>query len=299
MTLLDNMGPLISVIIPCYNQAKYLPDSLNSVVKQTYQNWECIVINDGSSDNTVEEVGKWSLLDSRIRIVSQSNMGLSASRNKGLDEARGNYIQFLDADDCIAESKFEKQLNLLRKSEGLSLSYTDYLMGLDEDIYKTPVNIQRSLPRLVMDKPIYDIVSRWETLLSIPVHCFLFDAVFFKDFKIRFDDKLPNHEDWDCWMQIFTLNPLVFLLPEPLAIYRINNKGMCADRAKMWKGFKQAIEKQKILKKDDPVLRKLLNNKLDEMKSVYKQTSKQKFIAFYNKNVPWPLQELLSKFLSL
>ena len=90
------MSYLISVIIPCYNQAHFLDETLNSILTQSYDNWECIIINDGSLDAT-EKIGlDWSNKDSRFKYVKKENGGLSSARNKGLELAKGDFIQFLD-----------------------------------------------------------------------------------------------------------------------------------------------------------------------------------------------------------
>lgn len=89
---------MISVIIPLYNKAHTIVNTLNTVFNQTYQNFEVIIVNDGSTDNGVEVI-KQNFNDSRIRIISQSNAGVSAARNKGVDESRGEWVSFLDGDD--------------------------------------------------------------------------------------------------------------------------------------------------------------------------------------------------------
>ena len=88
---------MISVVIPLYNKEKQIAKTLQTVLNQTYQNFEIVIVNDGSTDGSVEEVLRIS--DSRIRLVNQENGGVSAARNRGIDEAKGEYIAFLDADD--------------------------------------------------------------------------------------------------------------------------------------------------------------------------------------------------------
>lgn len=92
---------LISVIIPVYNTSKYLEKCINSLINQTYKNLELIFVNDGSTDNSLEILNKYANTDTRIKVVSQKNSGLSQTRNKGLSYATGNYIMFLDSDDWI------------------------------------------------------------------------------------------------------------------------------------------------------------------------------------------------------
>lgn len=114
------MSPLISVIVPCYNQAQYLEECLQSVLDQTYQNWECIIVNDGSPDNTEEIAQQWTAKDSRFIYLKKDNGGLSSARNAGIEIARGEWILPLDADDKIgtqylelAEKEFDKGYTII------------------------------------------------------------------------------------------------------------------------------------------------------------------------------------------
>jgi len=113
-----------SVIIPLYNKEKYITKTLNSVLSQTYRDFELIIINDGSSDKSIEKVREFK--DSRIKIFSQNNKGVAAARNLGVNKSKGNYILFIDADDfwekyCIAE--FNKMIKRFPKAKFLSVGH--------------------------------------------------------------------------------------------------------------------------------------------------------------------------------
>jgi glycosyltransferase involved in cell wall biosynthesis len=113
----------VSIIVPCYNQAQYLDECLQSVLDQTYQNWECTIINDGSPDNTEEVVEKWLKLDSRFKYIFQENGGLSSARNTGISQARGGFILPLDADDKIGVNYIELAIEAFEKDSSLTLVY--------------------------------------------------------------------------------------------------------------------------------------------------------------------------------
>jgi glycosyltransferase involved in cell wall biosynthesis len=236
--------PTISVIIPAYNQAIYLPDAINSIINQTFEDWECIIVNDGSSDNTHEVIQSY-LSNNKFIYITQPNRGLAAARNRGIDESSGKYVQFLDADDVIEHTKLEKQLLFLLNKNELALSYTDYFSSSENNL-NNPCPEGRYLPPVFLLKnKLHDLILRWETEISIPVHCFIFDARFFNEFKIRFDESLPNHEDWDCWMNIFRLRPSVQYIPEKLATYRIHKDSMMHDWRLMKAGYIKALLKQR------------------------------------------------------
>lgn len=98
---------LVSIIVPCYNQAQYLDECLQSVLNQTYQNWECIIINDGSTDNTTDVSKKWTEKDARFFYFEKENGGVSSARNYGIKKSKGIYILPLDGDDYISNNYIE------------------------------------------------------------------------------------------------------------------------------------------------------------------------------------------------
>ncbi len=120
--------PLVSVIIPCYNYARYLSDAVESVIAQTYQEFEIIIVNDGSTDNSREVAEQMVSVypDHRIQLINQTNSGQPAiSRNRGISEAKGEYILCLDADDMIDPAMLEECLDLLESDESIAVAYTD------------------------------------------------------------------------------------------------------------------------------------------------------------------------------
>lgn len=104
---MDNNRPLISVIVPVYNSEKYLKNCIDSVFSQTYQNWELVLVDDGSSDASGEICDYYSRSDKRVKVIHQNNAGVSAARNTGIETACGQYIMFIDSDDSITEDCIE------------------------------------------------------------------------------------------------------------------------------------------------------------------------------------------------
>lgn len=113
----------VSIIVPCYNQAQYLDEALQSVLVQTYQEWECIIVDDGSPDNTEEIAKKWLEKDSRFKYLYKENGGLSNARNSGIDIANGEFILPLDADDQIGNDYLELAIDEFQKDASLKVVY--------------------------------------------------------------------------------------------------------------------------------------------------------------------------------
>ena len=116
---------LITVIIASHNYAHFIAQTLDSVLAQTYPNWECIVVDDGSTDNTREVVERYAQADQRIQYTWQENQGLAAARNGGIAKSSGEYLQFLDADDLIEARKLECQVDILEHHPEIDIVYGD------------------------------------------------------------------------------------------------------------------------------------------------------------------------------
>lgn len=184
---------LVTIIVPCFNHAKYVAESIESVISQTYHNFECIVVDDGSTDNSLDIVRTIIKKDNRIRCISQKNSGPAAARNTGILNAKGKYIQFLDADDYISNEKIEKQINEFFNDKSLDIVYSDYLCFDSEDTAKT-----WTYSRVRIEgKPYNDFASSWGKSLSIPIHCFLYKKSCFDRWGMFDTDFLKSHEDWD------------------------------------------------------------------------------------------------------
>jgi glycosyltransferase involved in cell wall biosynthesis len=238
------MEVLVSIIVPCFNQGHYLDDTLNSIMLQTHEHWECIIVDDGSSDSTALISQEWVSRDNRYKYIYQSNKGLSSARNAGIECSSGDFIQFLDADDIILPAKIEKQLVDL-KSDSLdikpSFSFTDYYFGEPDDIHNFSTDTVS--PKIDLSSPIKDLIVRWETTLTIPCNAFLFRSSIFKDYNVKFDTTLFNHEDIDCWLYIFKLSPQIFYTDEKLCVYRKYEGSMSKNMKRMGEGFLQVLDK--------------------------------------------------------
>lgn len=236
--------PKISVIIPCYNQGHYLSEALQSVLNQTYENWECLIVNDGSQDNTHQVAQEWLEKDKRFSYIFKENGGLSSARNKGLDNATGEYIQFLDADDIIDIKKFEFSLLELKKIKNkkkcIVVSHFNFFINSIEQATSRYCNLSFELLNYK------SILYNWDYEFSIPIHCGFLSTDLFQDF--RFSTDLKAKEDWLMWLHMFKKDIEVYFINLPLAFYRThpfsmtqNHKLMEENTIKVLKLFKTVL----------------------------------------------------------
>lgn len=269
------MAKTVSVIIPVYNGAGFIGDTLESVRSQTFTDWECIVIDDGSTDDTAAVVKENIAGDSRFQYAHQPNSGLSAARNAGLERSGGEYIQFLDADDVLMPVKLAEQLELISR-EAAVVSYTDYRTGSAADIYKEETFYKPA--QFHTADPLVELITRWESGLIIPPHSWLFHASFFRDRGLRFDTSLPNHEDFDCWVNILRLQPKIAYLGKKLVIYRLSDGSMSRNMLKMGEGFLQVLDNQRKKPTQPAVVKRALARKRRETLRRYNRFDRMTFM---------------------
>ena len=232
-------APAVSVIVTCYNYGRYLSDALASVRDQSFGDWECIIVNDGSLDDTCRIASEWASRDSRFRYAGQSNSGVSSARNRGLSLSRGRYIQILDADDILAAEKFRTQVDMLDILPDSSLAYSSYelLYEVDYGHRRQSVSDASLIPqRAILDSLIRD----WERSFSIPPHCFLFRRCQLEEVD-GFAIELETHEDIDLYIKLAHSGVDFIHHCDVLAIYRRHANSMCQNRLKMARGYLLAL----------------------------------------------------------
>jgi len=289
-------NPLVSVIIPCWNQAHFVPEAIESLKSQTYPHWEAIIVNDGSPDDTRNVAIGLSEADPRIRYLEQPNRGPSSARNTGIGAARGEYLQFLDAEDVLLPEKLKSHVALLSTHvHGSAAAFSDYAYGKPDDggdWSRTTL----ATPRFVSDNQRIELLCRWESSLVIPVHAFLFARQCFGPDGIMFDERLANHEDWDCWMRLSHSGCRFIKTDGSLVIYRMSPNSLSRQREAMLNGFEQAIEQLARLWANERTVVRLLKQKRRQVRRIYRADWRLRFLDFvaerrsFKRLVPWPLQ---------
>lgn len=224
--------PNVSVIIPTYNRANMIGEAIQSVLDQTYTDWELIVIDDGSEDNTHQVVN--SILEPRIRYLYQENKRLPGARNTGIRVARGRYIAFLDSDDLFLPHKLERQVKQLDSRSELGLIAGGYL-EVDEQL-----RILREM-RPWLAQPTLELQD-W--LLNCPF-CPTVPLVR-RDWLERvglFDESMRRIEDWDLWLRLSHAGCQMDWIEEPVCCYRIHGGNMVRDVLLMKNGMIAMMDK--------------------------------------------------------
>lgn len=199
-------SPLISIIVPTYNRAHTLPRALDSLKVQSYENFEVLVINDGSKDNTEELVARYTRSDSRFSAFYQANQGVSVARNLGITHARGEWIAFLDSDDEWLPDKLHRQLLLLAREKTLWCHTEEIWIRNGVRVNQKKIH-QKPAGRIFLSSLPLCVVSP----SSVLIHRSVFEQTGV------FDPLLPAAEDYDLWLRISCLYPISFL-PQPLII---------------------------------------------------------------------------------
>ncbi|MDX2215649.1 MAG: glycosyltransferase [Oculatellaceae cyanobacterium bins.114] len=223
--------PLISVILPVYNGEKTIQRTVESVLKQTFTDFELLIINDGSSDRTLEIVN--SMADPRIQLLSYPNSGVSASRNRGIALATGEFIAFIDADDLWTTDKLAAQLNALQTHPNAAVAYswTDWIDESDRPL--RPAGRSTATGKVYEKLLLRDFIESGSNVL---VRRQALDVVG------TFDETLSFAEDWDLWLRLAARYEFI-AVPFPHVLYRVSSHSASCNLWQMESGSLRVIER--------------------------------------------------------
>lgn len=238
------MNNKVSVIVPIYNTAKCLPKCINSILRQTYQNLEIILVNDGSTDDSGKIADEYAKKDTRIKVIHQKNQGRSAARNKGLKSATGSYISFTDSDDEVRPTFIAELLASMNDRVSLSVSGTHYKrlkQKTAEDIFITPLKSRKAkesksayiLKLLALNGRLYACNNK------------LYHAKTAK--KCHFDESLDFAEDTKFVLDYLKKSPgeIKFVL-KPLYVYNFGTESSSIESANAnWQNWQKSYNNLK------------------------------------------------------
>ena len=213
-------SPLVSIVVPCYNVEHYITKGLESVFKQTYSNWECIVINDGSTDNTENEIKKWTKLDQRFKLITQQNKGLSGARNAGLKHINGECIYFFDPDDLLDKNCLTELTNLYQND-------IDIVIGKIGQVYNQTTTVIGTSEHASITNTRLENINFIEFALKDPFSVVAWNKLYKTDFIVSngltFKDGIV-HEDELWFFKIMYNAKKIIFNSEVTYYYNIGNQ---------------------------------------------------------------------------
>ena len=220
INLKDEQAPLVSIVLPVYNGEKYLAESLDSLFAQTYQNWELVIINDGSTDGTENLILNYQ--DKRIRYLSNDgNKGIIFSLNRGIEESNGKYIARLDADDIALPTRIEKQVEFLSENPEFAMCGS-YFQTIDSN-GKLLKNVE--FPSNNRDAQSFLLLH----------NCFCHSAIMMRTNiakELKYDEKFQICEDYDLWYRISRTGKILNL-PVFTTLYRVHDNNMSTRKSEI------------------------------------------------------------------
>jgi teichuronic acid biosynthesis glycosyltransferase TuaG len=221
--------PAVSIIMPAYNSVKYIEESINSVLRQSYTDWELIVVNDGSTDNTEEIVQKFIEIDNRIKLFNKQNGGIASSRNFGHKQASGSFIAYLDHDDLWMPEKLALQMKEFGQRPEVDVILTNGIVFYSvADQKETEYN---TLIGLYSYKSLYlkQIVANYIPILSVIVRRSVIESIGEWD-----EGKIyEGCDDYDYWFRMARARATFYSLKDQLFMYRKHSNNYSNDTRKM------------------------------------------------------------------
>ncbi|WP_165730505.1 glycosyltransferase family 2 protein [Polaribacter sp. 20A6] len=214
----------ISIIIPTYNRAHIISETLNSIIAQTYTNWECIVIDDGSNDNTTSVLSEYIKKDNRFQYHKRPSnrcKGANSCRNYGFEISKGNYIQWFDSDDLLDKNAFE-----------------NYIKGIVNggDLIVAPIKVFRNNLDFISEIKVFSnnlIEDYLVGNVSFLTGAAFWNRSFLNNQKEMFDETLGNLDDWDFNLRMLYQNPKIKVLKMPLMLYRAHENSLSYELDKL------------------------------------------------------------------
>ncbi len=249
--------PLISIIMPTYNHGAFIREAVDSVIHQTYGNWELIIINNYSTDNTGEILDQYN--DRRIRVINFKNNGIIArARNKGISEAKGEFVAFLDSDDIWLSSKLTIQIKVL--------SVSPHLLACSTAIRLFPGEMRAPFYKIWTRRISRKSLLRANSVFNSTV---VIRSVCFKEIGLLHEDEaLRTIEDYDYWLRILEARDRsILFIDQDLVRYRVSDVnssgfGKAIDEEKEWRKYNAIIKNHARNKEEEIWLRKIKKSEL-------------------------------------
>ena len=218
--------PEVSVIMPVYNGEKFLAEAIESVLSQSFQDFELICVNDGSTDGSQQIID--SFLDSRLKRLSQTNAGQASARNCGIKFCKGNLISFLDQDDVYLPTCIEERVKYFHKSDSYSFIYNDFMIIDENSTVVNPSVLKWRKTKYISGKCFNELFLNGTFIIpsSVMMEKEIFDKIGL------FDETLWGADDYDLWLRISYYYSIGFV-PSPLNKYRVHSQNFSKNNSIM------------------------------------------------------------------
>jgi len=236
-------NPTISIITPAYNVSEFLPQTVASALAQTWRDFEMLIVDDGSTDQTADVARAWARADPRVRVFTRDNGGIAAARNTAIEHARGEYFALLDGDDVWHPTFLEAQMRLFERKRNVDV-VTGNAYNLGGGLDGRPVNPSGVACR---ELSLLDII---EVETSVFIMSIFRRAVI--DRVGVFDSRLRANEDYDLWIRAAHAGFVFIRNPVPLGHYRRRPDSISADEIQMFTGIMRVLNKASALCADQP-----------------------------------------------
>lgn len=230
------MSVKISIIIPIYNSEKYIERCLKSIMYQNYDNLEIILVNDGSKDKSVEIMKKFQKLDNRIKIIDKKNTGVSDTRNRGLEIATGDYIMFMDSDDCLEENAINKIINIIYEKNVDIIKFNYNILLNEMKVKEESEDYTKYTQKILFE---LDIKKFMDEILSGKINAYVWTLVIKKEIikNIRFNEKIGMMEDLLFYINILLEASRMFVMNDGLYDYFVNPESVCNSSKYYYRNF--------------------------------------------------------------
>ena len=212
--------PLVSVIIPTYNRAHLIAETLDSVSAQTYQNWECIIVDDGSSDNTDEVVGEYVNKDNRFKYYHRPEEHLpggNGARNYGFKMSQGEYVNWFDSDDLMVAEKFKNQIDIFNRSSKIDVVFSNF------QFFKSDKSESKKLTTITISKE--NFIKKYVLKKTLaPINSALWQKKTILNFQ--FNEQLIQYQEYEYFGRIFSSEPNISFCDKSYVLVRVNHESI-------------------------------------------------------------------------
>lgn len=220
---------LVTVIITCYNQEQFVREAIDSVLSQRYSNWECFVVDDGSTDGTAAICKELAATDPRVQYIHQVNSGVSAARNKGFAMSKGAFIQFLDGDDFLLPDKLQIQVEFMLANPHYGITYSNH-----QHYWQATNSYAQYAFEVVEEQPLQQLLFGYDRGVSIPIHTAVLRRSIWPAHELPFPaDYKHRYEDWIFWVLIAIKGTRFHFIDKNLAVYRMHTSNFVTGEEQM------------------------------------------------------------------